>query len=49
MALVFSFISGFMIGIEFLWDTKILVLDVGIIRVFIGTKGNMFEEEENKE
>lgn len=34
MLIAFSFISGFMIGIEFLLEEKGLVLDLGIIRVF---------------
>ena len=31
-----DFISGFMIGLEFLWRENIIVFDLGIVRVFLG-------------
>jgi hypothetical protein len=31
-----AFISGVMIGLEFLWEEKTLVVDLGIVRVLIG-------------
>jgi len=33
MFIVFSFIPGFMLGIEFLWDEGCLVIDLGIVRM----------------
>lgn len=30
------FISGLMFGVEYLWDNKILVLDLGIFRIYTG-------------
>jgi len=35
MMIGFSFISGFMIGIEYLFDDGVLVIDFGIIRCAI--------------
>jgi hypothetical protein len=31
-----AFISGVMIGLEFLWEEKTLVVHLGIVRVLIG-------------
>ena len=31
-----DFISGVMIGLEFLWRENIVVFDLGIVRVFLG-------------
>ena len=36
MFVKFDFISGVMVGLEYLWDNKILVIDIGIVRVYIG-------------
>ena len=33
-------IPGVCIGIEFLWDHNILVIDLGILRVYVGYKNN---------
>jgi hypothetical protein len=30
------FIGGFMIGFEYLWDNKIFVIDLGILRIYFG-------------
>jgi hypothetical protein len=35
-------IGGFCIGLEFLWQHKILVIDLGIIRLYFG-KGQQDE------
>ena len=32
-----DFISGLMFGVEYLFDDSILVLDLGIIRVYFGS------------
>jgi hypothetical protein len=40
MFLKIDLISGFMVGVEFLWDSKILVLDLLIVRLYIGTLNN---------
>jgi len=29
-------ISGIMCGIEYLWDERILVIDLGIVRIYTG-------------
>lgn len=29
-------ISGLMCGIEYLWDERILVIDLGIVRIYTG-------------
>lgn len=36
MFLQLDFISGLMFGIEYLWNDKILVIDLGIVRLYIG-------------
>lgn len=36
MFITATFISGLMLGIEFLWDEKILVVDLGIVRIYTG-------------
>ena len=36
MFVTLDFISGMMIGIEYLWEDKVLVIDLAILRVFIG-------------
>ena len=38
VAFKFVAISGFMLGIEYLWEHKVLVLDLGILRIFIARK-----------
>ncbi len=35
MMIGFSFISGFMIGIEYLFEDGVLVIDLGIVRCAI--------------
>lgn len=35
-----NFISGVMLGVEFLWDEKVLVLDLLIARFYIGSLPN---------
>ena len=43
MFLQVDWISGVMLGIEVLWGQSIVVLDIGIIRIYIGKvpeKGN---------
>jgi len=37
MFLQLDFISGLMFGVEYLWDDGILVIDLGIVRVYIGS------------
>ena len=36
MFISLEFISGVMIGIEYLWEDKVLIIDLAILRVFIG-------------
>lgn len=36
----FEFISGLMLGLEFIWEHQILVVDLGILRVYFGLIGN---------
>jgi len=36
MFLQLNWISGVMVGIEFLWDASIVVIDFGIFRLYIG-------------
>ena len=38
VAFKFVAIGGFMLGIEYLWEHKVLVLDLGIVRIFIARK-----------
>ena len=38
VAFKFVSIGGFMLGIEYLWEHKVLVLDLGIVRIFIARK-----------
>ncbi len=33
--IILQVITGFMVGVEFLWDEKMVVFDVGIIRLFV--------------
>lgn len=40
-----SFISGVMLGFEFLWEDKVLVVDLGIVRVLFG----LYNGEENND
>lgn len=35
MWIVVSFIPGFMVGIEYLWEEHLLVIDLAIIRIMI--------------
>lgn len=35
-----SWISGVMIGLELLWEEKVLVVDLGIIRLMFGIMPN---------
>lgn len=39
MLIAFNFISGFMVGIEFLLEEQTMVIDLGIIRIYF-IKGN---------
>ena len=32
-AVIFSLIGGFNVGIEYLWDWGVLVIDLGILRI----------------
>ena len=34
-------IGGFMLGMEYLWEHKVLVIDLGIVRIFIRRKQNV--------
>jgi hypothetical protein len=34
MLIVLDVISGFMVGVELLWEDKTLVVDCGILRIF---------------
>lgn len=36
MFVQFNIISGFMLGIEFIWDASIVVFDLGIFRIYVG-------------
>ena len=47
MFLQVNFISGLMFGIEYLWDDNILVIDLGIVRVYIGSM-NKLRKNKNK-
>ena len=38
VAVKFVAIGGFMLGIEYLWDHKVLVIDLGIVRIFLARK-----------
>ena len=38
-----SLISGFMLGIEFIFDENLVVLDIGIIRILIGKEDGTYE------
>lgn len=40
-----AFISGVMIGLEFLWEEKTLVIDLGIVRVLVGVYNNGDEND----
>ncbi len=40
-----SFIRGVMLGFEFLWEDKVLVVDLGIVRVLFG----LYNGEENND
>ena len=44
MFLHVEMISGLMVGIEVLWDESVLVIDLGIIRVFIGKVPERFKK-----
>lgn len=33
--IILRWISGFMVGIEFEWDSEAVILDLGIIRVIV--------------
>lgn len=37
-----TWVSGLMFGVEYLWEESIVVLDLGIVRLYIGKapKGN---------
>lgn len=35
MAIVLEFIPGFMVGVEYLWDDKVFVMDLGILRIYL--------------
>jgi len=37
MGIIISFIPGLMFGVEYLWEEGIVVLDIGIIRLMIGS------------
>jgi len=37
MFLQVDFISGLMFGLEYLWNDNILVIDLGIFRIYIGS------------
>lgn len=35
MLIQLGIISGFMIGIEFIWEEGVMVLDLGVVRLYI--------------
>lgn len=45
MYIVLDFISGLMFGLEYLWDDQALVIDIGIVRLYIGKVPTDVDEE----